>query len=171
MTISTAQRTGRAQVPDVPIAVALGPAARSSLGQLQDHTGLSQADLANCAITWYAYFDTRLRVGYNLTLWNAEAGKSYTLSLSAGSPAAGSAQAAPGFHSSAARPPIAETLSRPSRSPGPVFAPAKPWLAGASSRGSPSAALHTEGAQPVNRPATRSQARNPAVAAREGGSS
>ena len=131
MTISTAQRTA-ATHPDRSITIALAPAARSGLGQLQEHTGLSQADLANCAITWYAYFDTQLRAGYNLTLWNDRPENAYTLSLSAGGPAQ------------------ALHLRR-------VTSPAQPWLAVATSRGSPSAAPRGGGAQQVCRSVARKE--------------
>jgi hypothetical protein len=113
MTSSTAQQTAETR-PGRSITVALAPAARSRLGQIQEHTGLSQADLANCAITWYAYFDTQLRAGYNLTLWN-DKGNACTLPFHAGCPAQ------------------APRLRR-------VTSPAQPWLTVATSRGSPSAA-------------------------------
>jgi hypothetical protein len=84
MIVSTAQHAGIH--PGRSITVALAPAARSGLRQLQENTGLSLADLANCAITWYAYFDTQLRAGYNLTLWNDGPQNAHTLSLPAGCP-------------------------------------------------------------------------------------
>jgi hypothetical protein len=161
MTISTAQRVQQAQTPGTSINVALIPAARSGLGRLQEHTGLSQADLANCAITWYAYFDTQLRAGYSLTLWDGETGKAYTLSLRCRPPA-----------SQVARPSV-EQAFRPSYGlpPSPVSTPAQPWLAAVSSRGSPSAAARRGPAEPACPCGTRPQARNRAMIATEGGKS
>ncbi len=149
----------------IRITVALDSAARNSLGRLQENTGLSKTELATCALTWYAYFDTQLRAGYNLTLWNAREGKAYTLSLPAGSPEVAKDSRLPG-NGEAGRAPAAARLyvsaSRPSgpgtrgrrhrRPPAPVFTPAKPWLADASSRGSPSAAPCPGGAPPACRP-------------------
>src|SRR5260370_21856570 len=137
----------------IRITVALDSAARNSLGRLQENTGLSKTELATCALTWYAYFDTQLRAGYNLTLWNAREGKAYTLSLPAGSPEVAQDSRLPA-HRDSGRAPAAARLylsaSRPSgpgtrgrrhrRPPAPAVTPAQPWPAGASSRCRPAAA-------------------------------
>ena|ERR1700733_8071735 len=77
MTISTSQRTERAANRAIRIIVRRGPAAWSRLSQLQEHTDLSQADLASCAITWYAHFGTQLRAGYKPILRKDETGEAY----------------------------------------------------------------------------------------------
>jgi len=87
MTISPAQRDARGQTPGEHITIALAPAARSQLWRLQERTGLPTTHLANCAITWYAYFDAQLRAGHDLIVWNGRAGKGHILSLAAGTPA------------------------------------------------------------------------------------
>lgn len=149
MTTSTAQHTGRAQAPGICTTVALDSAARHSLGQLKQNMGLPDTELTSCALTWYAYFDTQLRAGYNLTLWNAWGGKAYTLSLPEtaknsklrGASEAPSAPAATHLCIRVSRLPGAGTRGHHHPRPAaPVFMPARPWLASASSRGSPSPA-------------------------------
>lgn len=166
MTTSTAQHIERAQTPGIPSTVALGSAARNSLERLQENTGLSKTELATCALTWYAYFDTQLRAGYNLTLWNAKAGKAYTMSLPAGSSEAAKDNWPPGDGKAGNAPaawlPVTASRRWGARTRGchrrplaPMFTPAKPCLASVSSRGSPSAAPRPGGAPPACRPVIR----------------
>lgn len=185
MTIGTAPFV--TQAPPGSITVALLPAARSGLGRLQEHSGLSRADLANCAITWYAYFDTQLRAGDNLTLWNEQTGKAYTLSASSqpaahdvrwppgkgeASGAGSGTRAAPGFYFKAARLSPAQAFRlRHGLPPSPVITPAQPWLTIETSRGSPAAALLRRGAQTMCRSVTGLPSRPRAVADRNGGPS
>src|SRR5260370_21911520 len=103
----------------IRITVALDSAARNSLGRLQENTGLSKTELATCALTWYAYFDTQLRAGYNLTLWNAREGKAYTLSLPAGSPEVAKDSRLPGNGEAGRAPAAARLYVSPSRPSGP----------------------------------------------------
>jgi hypothetical protein len=168
MTTSTARHTERAQAPGIPSTIALGSAAWNSLGRLQENTGLSKTELATCALTWYAYFDTQLRAGYNLTLWNAREGKAYTLSLPAGTPEVAKDCRLPGNGEAGSAPATVRLYGRASwpsgprprgrrhrRPPAPVFTPTKPWLAGASSRGSPVSCPCPGGALPAWRPVIR----------------
>lgn len=151
MNISTAQYPKHGQDLGTAITVALGPATRSSVARLQERTGLSQAELANCALTWYAYLDAQLRAGYSLTLRNEITGKASTLSLSAGRGA--SAQGSHWLHSLA-------------------VTPVRPWLANVTSRGSPPAAApRGGGTRPTYRDDSRSPVRASTRAARNGGSS
>jgi hypothetical protein len=184
MTTGTPQRVSQAQAHGRSITVALLPATQHSLGQLQEHTGLSQADLANCAITWYAYFDTQLRAGYSLTLWNGETRKAYTLSLPGGSPTAAhhvrwlpgngqvrSAMTAP--YSQATWPSLTQAF-RPSYGlspPAPVITSSQPWLTVVTSRGSPDAAPCGGGLQPMCRSVTGLPAWQQARVDRNGGPS
>lgn len=184
MIIGTPQRVPQAQAPGRSFTLALLPAARSCLGRLQEHTGLSQADLANCAITWYAYLDTRLRAGYSLTLWNGETGKAYTLGLTGGSPTAahdarwlpGNGQvpgASPAPYFQATRPSLAQASRRPSYglSSAPVTTTPQPWLTVVTSRGSPAAAPRDGGPQPMCRSVTGLPAGQQGRAGRNGGPS
>jgi hypothetical protein len=146
MTISRAQQTELAPAPSARMTVALDAPARNCLGRLQEHTAQSQADLANCALTWYEFFDTQLRAGYNLTLWNAE-GKAYTLSLSAPPRETDSGRPV-GQLCFKANPLSWAGAPGPHHRPlDPTFTPAKPWLASTSSRGSPSTAPRQGGAR------------------------
>jgi len=179
MTISTAQYPERASTLGTSITIALGPAAKSSVARLQERTGLSQAELANCALTWYAYFDTQLRAGYRLTLWHESTGKASTLSLTAGPPANGQGthwlhgwgssgfcfMPAPAAQAQAHRP-------GPRRSQGPVVTPVRPWLTTVTNRGSPPiAAPRGGGHRPQCRGVTRSPVRKATRAAGNGGPS
>ena len=65
MAISTAEH----------VTVALIPAARDDLRQLEERTNMSKTDLANCAITWYAFIDAQLRAGHDLIVRNNKTGK------------------------------------------------------------------------------------------------
>jgi hypothetical protein len=193
MAIRAVPPAGHTQTSEGFVTVALAPSARHSLGCLQQRTGQSQADLATCAITWYAYLDNQLRAGYNLTLWSDDAGKAYTLSLSVGSPAVlrgvpwlpglgavrgtgGRARGAPSFCLSAAGPSTAHAFRRLRHGlpPSPLTAAtAQPWLTVATSRGSPAAAAAPRGgaAQPLGRFAVGIPASKAATTARNGGPS
>jgi hypothetical protein len=183
MIIGTPQRVPQAQAPGRFITVALLPATRSCLGWLQEHTGLSQADLANCAITWYAQLDTQLRAGYSLTLRNSETGKAYTLGPPGGSPTpahdarwpSGNGQVRsvpPASHFRATRLSLAQA-SRPhyGLSPAPVTTSPQPWLTIVTSRGSPAAAPCDGGPEPMCRSVTGLPAWQQARAVRNGGPS
>ena len=86
MTISTAHYREQELTAGRSITSARGPTTGSSVVRLEERMGLSQTQPANCALTWYAYFDTQLRAGYSLTFWN-ERGKASPVSLTAGPPA------------------------------------------------------------------------------------
>jgi hypothetical protein len=144
MTVSTDQPASRAHALVPPsVTVTLDRPASTSLKRLQEHTHLSPSELANCALTWYAYVDAQLRAGYSLTLWNTEAGKAYTLSLSANSPALpGGRHRSPAgrvhcFTDSSCPSALPHQRHRPP--PGPAFTAVKFRLAGAGIRGSPAA--------------------------------
>jgi hypothetical protein len=187
MIIRAVPHAVQAQTFDGTITVALIPAASSGLRRLEQRTGQSQADLTNCAISWYVCLDEQLQAGYHLTLWNDETGKAY--SLSAGSPAvaqdarwlpglggargAGSgARAAPSFYVNPSRPSAVHASCRLRRGlpPSPLpRATARPWLTVSTSRGSPAAAaLRGGAAQPLCRPDAGVPARKPAAASRIG---
>ena len=122
-------------------------AARHCLGRLHKRTARSRAGLANCALTSYEFFDIQLRAECNLTLWNAKAGKAYTLSLSAPPREAGSGRPA-GRLCFKANPLSWAGAPVPYHGlPDPAFTPAKHWLASTSCRGSPSAAPRQGGAR------------------------
>jgi hypothetical protein len=187
MTTSTAPHVTQAQALPGSITVTLMPAARRGLRLLQEHTGLSRTDLANCAITWYA-FDAQLRAGYHLTLRNDEMRKAYTSSLPAGSqPATRAVRWPPDGEGSGAESGTRAALGiyfntawlsqaqasdpRHGRLPGPVATPAQPWLTIATSRGSPAAPAAGGGGRAVCRPDTGLPTRQRAAAGRNGGPS
>jgi hypothetical protein len=186
MTISTAQSVTRTQTLGRSITVARIPAASSGRARPEEHTGLSQADLANRAITWYAHFGSQLRAGYQLTLRSGETGKAHTLLPPTGSPAAAhhvrrlpgngeargtgkGGQTSPGCDFSDRLSPAHPLPPRCRLLTGPVTASAQPWLTVATSRGSPVAAPRGRGAQPMSRSGTGLAARQPAAAGRNGG--
>jgi hypothetical protein len=131
MNVGTDQSASWAHAPGPTVTVTLDRPARSSLRRLQEHTSLSPAELTNCALTWYAYFDAQLRAGYSLTLWSAEAGPAHTLSLSATDSSSSSV-----LPYGRRRPP-----------PGLAFTAVRFWIAGASIRGSPAAPPHRRGSR------------------------
>ncbi|HEY4853506.1 MAG TPA: hypothetical protein VII22_22185 [Streptosporangiaceae bacterium] len=188
MATSPAPRVARSQIPGTQLTIALAPAARNSLGRLQEHSSLSPADLTNCAITWYAYLDTQLRAGYDLIIRNSQTGKAHIVSFSADAPArdvrwasskngahgAGSGSpAAPGYNLSTAQPSPATNPCRLYRYglPASVTALGQARLTVAASRGSPVGAPGGGAAQPACRPATGLLHRKPAVSARNWGPS
>jgi hypothetical protein len=58
------------------ITVALIPAAAGNLKLLQERTNLSKTDIANRAITTYAFFDAQLKSGHDLILRDPRTGES-----------------------------------------------------------------------------------------------
>jgi hypothetical protein len=173
MIIGTTRRSAQAHSTDSPTSVALIPAARSGLDRRHDRTGLSESDLASCAITGSALLNVRLRPGYHLALWKGESGKACTLSLPVGRaaamhsirwlPAQGEAcgagsrvPTAPGFHFKAARLFPAQSSRGRRRMvagraaslapPGRAVPLAQQWLLVTDSRGSPAAAPRLGGA-------------------------
>jgi hypothetical protein len=132
MSISTARQVARAQTTRRPVTVALGTQAARGLILLEERTGLSQGDVTACALTWYAYLDAQLRAGYCLTLWNDQAGKAYTISLTTGAATTLGTR----WH------PTSFTAD------GPAHTEDRPWLAGTSSRGSPAGESPARGHRP-----------------------
>jgi hypothetical protein len=144
MAIGTAKYPEQGLALGRSINVALGPATRSSVARLQEHTGLSEAELANCALTWYAYLDARLRAGYSLTLWNESTGKASTLSLTVGAPASDHGSRRLGgwkrYGSFVALGPAAQTRTHSlglGQFQGQAVLTVRPWLVSVTSRGSP----------------------------------
>jgi len=68
------QANGLPQVAD-RIAIALIPQARADLQRLQARTNLSQADIANRAITLYEFIDAQLSAGRELLIRDADTGE------------------------------------------------------------------------------------------------
>lgn len=178
MTISTAHYREQELTAGRSITSARGPVTGSSVARLEERMGLSQTQLANCALTWYAYFDTQLGAGYSLTFWN-ERGKASLVSLTAGPPANVESTRrlhggeSPGFclmpvpaaRAQADRP-------GPGQFQGPVVTPIRPWLTAVTSRGSPSIAAPLGGGhRPTCRYVTRPLLRKATRAAGNGGSS
>ena len=160
MTISEAQQAELAPASYARMTVALDAAAGNCVGRLQERAARSRADLANCALTWYESFDIQLRAGYNLTLRNAEAGKAYTLSLSAPPRETGGGRPVGRLCFKADPLSWAGAPGPHHRPPDPTFTPAEPWLASTSCRGSPSTAPRQRGARqcavvPGRRPRTQ----------------
>lgn len=179
MTISTAHYPEQELTGGRSITPALGPAARSNVGPLEERVGLSQAQLANCALSSYAYFGTQLRSGYSLTLWNERGGKASTVSVTAGPRASG--ESSRWLHSGGSHGfclmPVPATQAQadrpgPGQFQGPVVTPVRPWLTAVTSRGSPRiAAPHGGGHRPTCRCATRPPLRKATRATGNGGSS
>lgn len=178
MSISTARSREQELTAGRSITPARGPATGSSVARLEERMGLSQTQPANCALTWYAYFDTQLRARYSLTFWN-ERGKASPVSLTAGPPAnvestrRAHGGESPGFCLMPA--PAAQAQADHPGSgqfQGPVVTPIRPWLTAVTSRGSPSIAAplgggHRSTCRYVTRPLLRKATR----AAGNGGSS
>lgn len=178
MTISTAHYREQELTGGRSITPARGPATGRSVARLEKRVGLSQIQLANCGLTWYAYFNTQLRAGYSLTFWN-ERGKASTVSLTAGSPANVESTRwlqggeRPGFCLMPV--PAAQAQADrpgPGQFQGPVVTPVRPWLTTVTSRGSPPiAAPRGGGHRSTCRCDTRLQLRKATRAAGNGGSS
>ena len=159
MTISEAQQAELAPASYARMTVALDAAARNCVGRLEEHTARSRADLANCALTWYEFFDIQLRAEYNLTLRSAEAGKAHTTFLPAPPRETGGGRPVGRLCFKASPLSWAGAPAPHHRPPDPAFTPAKPWLASTSGRGSPSTAPRQRGARqctvvPGRRPRT-----------------
>jgi hypothetical protein len=58
------------------ITVALIPAAAGNLRRLQERTNMSKTDIANRAITTYAFFDAQLQSGHDLIVRDPQTGES-----------------------------------------------------------------------------------------------
>lgn len=75
MTDRPAAHARRPPVTGEHITVALIPAARNELRQLQERTNLSTTDVTNRAITSYVFLDAQLRAGHDLIIRNTKTGK------------------------------------------------------------------------------------------------